>query len=46
MNGGKTNADGANADEPTASRPPFDALSAILQPGMPKLNDRGGASFS
>jgi hypothetical protein len=26
MNGGET-----NADDPTASRPPFDALSAILQ---------------
>src|SRR6266446_6233854 len=31
MNGGETNADGANADDPTAWRPPFDALSAILQ---------------
>src|SRR5258707_10049675 len=31
MNGGETNADGANADNPTAWRPPCDALSAILQ---------------
>jgi hypothetical protein len=46
MNGSEANADSANADDPTAWRPPFDALSAILQPGMPKLNDRGGAPFS
>src|SRR5437867_2523397 len=31
MHGGETNADGANADDPTARRPPFDDLSAILQ---------------
>ena len=31
MNGGETNADRANADDPTAWRPPIDALSAILQ---------------
>jgi hypothetical protein len=28
MNGGETKADRANADDPTAWRPPFDALSA------------------
>jgi hypothetical protein len=36
MNGSEANADGANTDDPTAWRPPFDALSAILQPGMPR----------
>jgi hypothetical protein len=38
MNGSETNADGANAYDLTAWRPPFDALSAILQRGMLNLN--------